>query len=58
MWLSVARSLKTQRGYLMYKCSAGDLKLIVNELTAEGLSAEDSGETKRYRKEHMKKAVA
>ena len=53
--MHVQRSLKTQRGYLIYRYTTGDLKLIVNEPTEQELSGEDSGE--RVAK-HIRQAFA
>ena len=43
-WLATTRTLKTQQGLIMLQNSSGDLKLLINELDIEDLTAEDSGE--------------
>ncbi len=46
-WLATTRTLKTQRGMTILHYSHGDLKLLINELSVDQLTAEDGGMTVR-----------
>ncbi len=54
-WLSTTRTLNTQRGMTILHYAAGDLKLIINELDVDILTAADSGNTVFI---HVQKAYA
>ena len=43
-WLTTTRTLKTQQGMTILNSAHGDLKLVINELEIEELTAEDSGQ--------------
>ena len=43
-WLSTTRTLRAQRGMAILQYAQGDLKLVINELSAEALTGGDSGE--------------
>ena len=43
-WLTTTRTQKTQAGMTILHYAHGDLKLVINELDIEDLTAEDSGE--------------
>ena len=54
-WLSTTRTLTTQRGMTILHYATGDLKLIINELDVNTLTAQDSGNTVFI---HVQKAYA
>ena len=43
-WLATTRALKTQQGLAILHHSDGDLKVLINELDLDTLTAEDSGQ--------------
>ena len=43
-WLATTRTLKTQAGMTILNFATGDLKLIINELEIDDLTADDSGQ--------------
>ena len=44
MWLATTRAVKAQRGSVILRRSAGDLKLMIDELSLEELQEEGSGQ--------------
>ena len=43
-WLATTRTMRTQRGMTILHYASGDLKLIINELDVEALTADDGGQ--------------
>ena len=42
-WLATTRTLKTQRGMTILHYSSGDLKTLINELSVDDLTSDESG---------------